>query len=193
MLEANYFQSSYIENKGDGTFDIRPLPTMAQLAPIFGLVANDVDRDGNLDVMLVGNDYSGEVLMGRYDGLNGLWLKGDGKGNFIPQSIAASGFYVPANAKGLAQLSDAQGRELLVASQNRGRLCVFRDQKPARIIRLQPTDAFAILTYANGRKQKVEFPYGQSFLSQSSRMLTITPDIKSIDVTDSQGKKRLIK
>ncbi|OIN58367.1 VCBS repeat-containing protein [Arsenicibacter rosenii] len=192
VLEANYFQSSYLENKGDGTFAIRPLPALAQLAPIFGMVASDVDRDGNLDVMLVGNDYSGEVLMGRYDGLNGLWLKGDGKGGFAPQSLAASGFFVPANAKGLAQLSDAKGHELLVASQNRGRLCVFKDQKPARILRLRPTDASAIITYANGRKEKVEFPYGQSFLSQSGRILTLSPQAKRVDVIDSQGKKRQI-
>ena len=190
VLEANYLQSAYVENKGDGTFALHPLPMQAQLSPIFGMVADDVDHDGNLDVMLVGNDYSGEVLMGRYDALNGLWLRGDGKGGFVPQPIAQSGFYVPGNAKGLAQLSGADGRNLLIATQNRGRLCVFRDTKSVPVIRLRPTDVSALLTFADGRKQKVEFSYGNSFLSQSSRTLSIDPQVKAIEITDSKGKKR---
>ncbi|GAB3881814.1 VCBS repeat-containing protein [Spirosoma agri] len=190
VLEANYLQSAYIENKGNGAFAIHPLPTPAQMGPIFGMVADDVDHDGNLDVMLVGNDYSGEVMMGRYDALNGMWLRGNGKGEFAPQSIATSGFYVPGNAKGLAQLTTANGHELLVATQNRGRLCVFRNSKSVPSVRLRPTDASALLTFADGKKQKVEFSYGNSFLSQSARTLSIDPQVKSVEITDSRGRKR---
>ncbi|QJW90461.1 VCBS repeat-containing protein [Spirosoma taeanense] len=190
VLEANYFQSAYVENKGNGKFELHPLPTPAQMAPIFGMVANDVDRDGNLDVMLVGNDYGGEVLMGRYDALNGLWLRGDGKGGFTAQTTAASGFYVPGNAKGLAQLTDASGRELLVATQNRGRLCVFRNNQPAPSVRLRSTDVSALLTFKDGKTQKVEFSYGNSFLSQSARTLLVSPQVKGIEITDSKGHKR---
>ncbi|RYF68613.1 MAG: VCBS repeat-containing protein, partial [Cytophagaceae bacterium] len=190
VLEANYLQSAYVENKGDGTFAIRALPVQAQLAPIFGMVAEDVDRDGNLDVVLVGNDFSGEVLSGRYDALNGLWLRGNGKGNFTAQSIATSGFYVPGNGKALAQLTDNKGAELLVATQNRGRLCIFRNSKPVRGLRLSPTDATALLTFSDGKKQKVEFSYGNSFLSQSARRLLVSPQVKSVEITDSQGRKR---
>jgi hypothetical protein len=190
VLEANYLQSAYIENKGDGTFAMQALPVQAQLAPIFGMIADDVDRDGNLDVMLVGNDFGGEVLAGRYDAMNGLFLRGNGRGGFAAQSIASSGFYVPGNAKGLVQLTDQKGRELLMSTQNRGRLCVFRTTKPTPTIRLRPTDASALLTYADGKKQKVEFNYGSSFLSQSARMLLVGPQVKSIEITDSKGKKR---
>ncbi|MFD2573103.1 VCBS repeat-containing protein [Spirosoma soli] len=190
VVEANYLQSAYVENKGDGTFTLRPLPVQAQMAPVFGMVADDVDRDGNLDVMLVGNDYGGEVLVGRYDALNGLFLRGDGKGGFNAQSIAASGFYVPGNAKGLAQLTDAKGRELLVATQNRGRLCVFRNSKIAPSVRLKPTDASALVTFTDGKKQKIEFCYGNSFLSQSARTLLVGPQVKSVEITNSKGQKR---
>ncbi|MCK8490819.1 FG-GAP-like repeat-containing protein [Spirosoma sp. RP8] len=190
VLEANYLESAYVENKGDGTFALHTLPTQAQLGPIFGMVAEDVDRDGNLDVVLVGNDYGGEVFAGRYDALNGLVLRGDGKGNFIPQSIASSGLFVPGNAKGLAQFTDSRGRELVVATQNRGRLCLFRNSKPAASLRLRPTDASALLTFADGKKQKVEFTYGSSFLSQSARTLLLSPLVKAVEITDSQGHKR---
>ncbi|WP_080238988.1 VCBS repeat-containing protein [Spirosoma rigui] len=190
VLEANYLQSAYVENKGDGTFVLHPLPVEAQLSPIFGMIADDVDRDGNLDVMLVGNDFGGEVLAGRYDAMNGLFLRGNGRGGFAAQSIASSGFYVPGNAKGLAQLTDQKGRELLVATQNRGRLCVFRNSKSAPAVRLRPLDTAALLTFTDGKKQKVEFTYGSSFLSQSARILFVGSQVKAVEITDSKGKKR---
>ncbi|MBC8155837.1 MAG: RNA-binding protein, partial [Bacteroidetes bacterium] len=192
VLEANYLQSVYVENTGNGSFVLHPLPTQAQLAPIFGMVAQDVDRDGNLDVMLVGNDFSAELLMGRYDAMNGLWLKGDGKGGFAPQTIASSGFYVPGNAKGLAQLTDAQGRNLLVATQNRGPLRVFRTRQTDESVRLQPTDVVALLTHAQGRTERVELSYGSSYLSQSDRTLRIGSTIRRVDIIDSKGKKRMV-
>lgn len=197
ILEANEFRSMYIENKGlddkgNPLFGMHPLPTMAQLGPIFGMVAQDVDNDGNLDVVLVGNDYSGEVSIGRYDALNGLWLRGTGRGGFTPTSPSASGFFVPGNAKGLVEITGANGQSLLVATQNRGRLSVFKRTTPGRTIRLNPTDASAILTLADGRKQRVEFGYGQSFLSQSARVLTVGPTVKSVEITDTTGKKRTL-
>ncbi|MFD2937378.1 RNA-binding protein, partial [Spirosoma flavum] len=139
---------------------------------------------------LVGNDYGGEVQAGRYDALNGLFLRGDGKGSFTAQSMASSGFYVPGNAKGLAQLTDSKGRELVIATQNRGKLCVFRNSKPATSLRLRPTDASALLTFVDGKKQKVEFSYGSSFLSQSARTLLVNPQVKAVEITDSRGHKR---
>lgn len=192
VLEANYLQSVYVENTGNGLFALHPLPTQAQLGPIFGMVTNDVDRDGNLDVLLVGNDFSAELLMGRYDALNGLWLKGDGKGNFAPQTIASSGFYVPGNAKGLAQLTDAKDRELVVATQNRGRLCVFRNQQPVTSIKLQPMDVVALLTNAQGKTERVECGYGSSYLSQSDRTVRVGPTVKRVEIIDSKGKKRVV-
>jgi enediyne biosynthesis protein E4 len=195
VLEANEFRSMYIENKGNDSnghpqFVMHPLPTMAQLGPIFGMVAQDVDNDGHLDVLLVGNDYGGEVSMGRYDALNGLWLRGNGRGGFAPMSLAASGFFVPGNAKGLVELTGANGQSLLVTTQNRGRLCVFKKNTPGRTIRLKPTDVGALLTLANGRKHRVEFGYGQSFLSQSARELTVGPGVRSVEITDVKRQRR---
>ncbi len=192
VLEANYMQSVYIRNDGEGKFTMQPLPVQAQLGPVFGIVAEDIDHDGNLDVLLVGNDYSAELLMGRYDALNGLWLKGDGKGKFTPQTIAKSGFYVPGNAKGLVRLTDAKGRELMVATQNRGQMCAFRNQQPGESIRLQPTDVVALVTGTNGQTERIECGYGSSYLSQSGRTLPIGSATKQVVLIDSKGRKRTV-
>lgn len=197
VLSANEFRSMYLENKGVGekgqfVFAMKPLPIEAQLAPIFGMVATDADQDGQPDVLLIGNDYSAEVSMGRYDGLNGLWLKGDGNGNFNPQSLAASGFYAPGNAKALVQLSDSKGQQLIIASQNRGPLRVLRSSKqPLHSVSLEPTDSWATLLYSDGRKQRVELSYGQSFLSQSGRSLAVGKGVKAIQIQSGKAERRL--
>ena len=190
VLEADYLKSVYIENQGGGKFDVRPLPLLAQVAPVFGMVTGDFDGDGHLDALLVGNDFGNEVLIGRYDALNGLLLRGDGKGGFAPLSIAGSGFYVPGDAKGLARLAGPNGQPRYAATQNRGPLKVFAPEKPARLVRLQPLDAVAELTHADGRKQREELPYGSSFYSQSGRWLAVPVGVKSVQITDSRGKVR---
>ena len=79
ILRANNFHSIYLENLGNGHFKMRPLPAEAQMAPLYGMVVDDFNGDGNLDVAVNGNDYGNEVTNGRYDALNGLVLLGDGK------------------------------------------------------------------------------------------------------------------
>ncbi|MCY7349984.1 MAG: VCBS repeat-containing protein [Cytophagaceae bacterium] len=190
VLEATNLQSSYVENRGDGTFALHPLPLAAQVAPVFGMVTDDFDADGHLDVLLVGNDFGTEVSLGRYDALNGLLLRGDGRGGFVPMSLQQSGVYVPGDAKGLVKLSGPGGKYLLAASQNQGSLQVFQQTRPARLVRLQPTDAVAELTYKNGQKRREEVPYGSSFYSQSARVLAIAPTVQSVEITDFRGRKR---
>ena len=103
-LKANTFSSSYCKNEGNGKFTLVPLPFKAQLSALNGMVTDDFDGDGNLDVVITTNDYGTDVSVGRYDALNGLMLKGDGKGNFVPQPILESGIFIPGNGKALIKL-----------------------------------------------------------------------------------------
>jgi hypothetical protein len=125
-ISMNEFASGVIVNKGGGKFSFVPLPAVAQLAPIFGMVTDDFNKDGDLDIALTGNDYGNEVTNGRYDALNGLVLKGDGSGHFKAMSIAESGLYIPGNGKALVKVKGRGDSYLLVASENRGRVRVFK-------------------------------------------------------------------
>ena len=102
-----------------------PLPLQAQVSVINGMIADDFDGDGNLDVLINGNDFGTEVTIGRYDALNGLLLKGDGKGNFQPLTILQSGIYIPGDGKALVKLAGASGKYLMAASQNKGDLKLY--------------------------------------------------------------------
>lgn len=191
-LQANYFSNSYIRNDGNGKFTITPLPLNTQYSCMNGMTAEDFDGDGNLDLLMVGNDYGTDVSIGRYDACNGLLLRGDGKGSFLPLSIMQSGWFVPGDAKALVKLRAADGKCLLAASQNKSKLKVFELKKDVSYLPLQPLDVSAIITYKNGRKQKRELYYGSSFLSQSGRFINIDKNISSADITDSKGKQRHI-
>ncbi|WP_420149609.1 VCBS repeat-containing protein [Spirosoma sp.] len=174
-LSATYLSSSYIENKGNGQFDVRPLPFMAQTAPLFGMIAQDVDGDGNLDAVLVGNEYGSDLVAGRMDAFNGLVLKGDGKGGFAPLTVAQSGFYVPGNAKALVSLPDAQGRCRLAATENRGPLRVFALKQPQTFEAVDTRTTAVDIRLKNGRVRRQEIPFGTSFYGQSAHGVWLLP------------------
>src|ERR1700761_3240759 len=141
---------------------------------------DDFDGDGNLDVIMNGNDYGTELTTGRYDAFNGLMLKGDGKGNFKPLSILQSGIYIPGNGKALVKLRDKNGNILLAASQHKDSLKVFKLNRPAKTMAARPGDAYALIKYKNGSLIKQEFYYGSSFLSQSGRFIKLNDDMLSV-------------
>ncbi|WP_373515079.1 VCBS repeat-containing protein [Persicitalea sp.] len=195
IAQATEMRTCYIENKGDGYLEMKPLPLEAQTAPIFGIKADDVDGDGNLDLLLVGNDYGIDPNSGRHDAFMGLSLKGDGKGNFSQMPLTQSGFFVPGDAKALATLHTGKNEDVLIATQNQDSLLVFSPnnsitKRVAKWEDLKADDFSAEITYKNGSKRKVEFYYGSTYLSQSSRKLPIDKNIKKITVTNFQGKKR---
>ena len=189
-LQANHLSSSYVENLGDGTFKVHSLPLEAQIAPVNGLIATDINGDSNLDIVMVGNDYGNEVNMGQYDALIGLVLLGNGNGEFEPLSAAESGFVVDGDAKALVQLAGPDGAEILLASQNQGPLKAYSPRAGKKVVDVQPIDAKAILHYENGRKEYRDLPYGSGFLSQSSRKLFLAPEVSRLEIVDFKGQSR---
>ena len=189
-LQANYLQHAFVRNNGNGKFSLEPLPDRAQFSTINGMVSDDFDGDGNLDICMNTNDYSTEPGNGRYDGLNGLILKGDGKGGFTPLSILQSGIFIPGNGKGLAKLKGADGSYLLVSTQNRGPVQIFKNKTTAKLVAVAPADEYCIVDFGNGKKQKLELNYGSSFLSQGSRFISLAATAKKCTIVNNQGKSR---
>src|SRR6185312_11138069 len=191
-LQANYFSSALIKNEGKSRFTITPLPKEAQISVLNGMVVNDFDEDGNLDVLINGNDFGTEPILGRYDALNGLLLRGDGKGNFIPLSILQSGIFIGGDGKALVQFRNKSNKLLIAASQNKGPLKIFELNKDTKMIPLNPMDETVMIYFKDGRKQKREVGYGSSFLSQSGRFITVGDNVKSAQITNNKGQKRSV-
>ena len=193
VLRATHLASSYIENQGDGTFKISKLPLKVQFAPVFGMIAEDIDGDGNLDIVGVGNSYSTEVSTGRYDALVGLYLKGDGKGGFDAKGLE-TGFFVDGDAKGIAHL-EADGKQLWLVTQNMDSLRVFERLAQERnnreiVFRANPMDAYAEVELSDGKRFKHEFSYGAGYLSQSARVMRVNGEMKTVHIVDFSGNRR---
>ncbi|WP_069659711.1 VCBS repeat-containing protein [Arcticibacter eurypsychrophilus] len=191
-FKANNLQSSYLRNEGNGKFTVIPLPIQAQLSALNGMVVDDYDGDGNLDVVINGNDYGTDVSVGRYDALNGLFLKGDGKGNFKPLSIMQSGIYIPGDGKALVKLHNSSGNYMLAASQNKDILKIFELKRSVKSIKAEPSDQIAVIKYKNGSSTKQEFYYGSSFLSQSARFINVDSTMKSVTIHRGNGTFRTV-
>jgi hypothetical protein len=190
-LQVNYFKTSYIENLGNGRFKLHALPALTQMAPIIGIVTDDLNDDGNLDILFSGNDFGNEVANGRYDAMNGLVLSGDGKGNFMQRSIIQTGIFIPGDARALIKFKGADGNYLVAASQYRGPLQLFKLNKAnKKIVSLQQNDKAVIIHLKNGLTRKEEIYHGNSFLSQSSLFIPVNDEIKSVDIINNKNEKR---
>lgn len=190
VVKCETFESSYLENLGNGRFEIRPLPRNLQIAPVFGTQVGDFDGDSLLDIMAVGNFYSNEVFSGRYDASIGWILKGDGTGNFKVLESADSGFMVEGDAKSLALLSTA-GEQWAVASLNDGPLKVHRRLDNSTYnYRLEDDIITAWITHQDGKTEKREYYQGSGYLSQSSRILEIPVDARSVKLVNDKMETR---
>lgn len=189
VVKSQTFANSYLENLGSGKFKLSELPRSVQTAPIYGMVVKDYNADGNLDVLAVGNFYNGEVFSGRYDASIGWVLAGDGKGGFNPLKVEESGFFVQGDAKGLVNLFTEEG-ELVLAGINDDATKTFSfSENQQRLYTPEPDVISALIKYADGRRQKIEFYHGAGYLSQPSRSLSIPKNAVSIKIMNSQGQQ----
>jgi enediyne biosynthesis protein E4 len=190
-VKGEWFQSSYIENLGQGKFELRPLANQAQIAPINGMVVEDFNNDGDLDIIAVGNSYSSDVQTGWYDASIGMMLAGKGDGSFVSVPVTKSGFFVDGDARSLVSLPIGGRKQLVIAAQNNAPLKIFEataiTENP---ILCEPTDSYAEIKRKDGRTQRKEFSYGQSYLSQSCRLLNPNEEMVKITVYDYKGNSR---
>jgi len=124
--QAKVFTSSYVENLGNGKFKVTALPNLAQLSSINKTLIDDYDSDGNLDCVIAGNLYESEIETPRNDSSIGLFLKGDGKGNFKAVSRVKSGFFAPGDVKDMISIKTKDNSNLIITASNRGPLGVIK-------------------------------------------------------------------
>jgi enediyne biosynthesis protein E4 len=120
IFKARNFASCYMENKGDGTFEIKPLGNPAQISSVNSIIPADIDADGNLDLVLAGNMYGSEIETPRNDAGIGLFLKGDGTGNFVPVPATESGLLIGGDVREICmiRLGKSKTHGIIAAKNN---------------------------------------------------------------------------
>jgi hypothetical protein len=100
-LRVNTMATTIWKNQ-NGKFIPEELPVEAQLSPVFGMEAVDLNGDQQLDLILIGNSYETRIELGWEDASNGVILMNNGKGKM--EAHANGGWFTPNNAKSLARI-----------------------------------------------------------------------------------------
>ncbi len=105
VLTTNELATVYLENTGK-SFVKKELPTETQGSPIHAIAVLDINSDGNLDLVMAGNNSANRIYLGRQDANHGLVLLGNGKGNFSYLSQQKSGINVKGDVRSIISCND---------------------------------------------------------------------------------------
>ena len=127
-LEAFDLETSILINDGKGGFELKSLPVEAQFSPVYGIAVSDFDSDGNQDILLGGNLYKTKPEVGRYDASFGLYLRGDGKGEFKAVSSKDSGIGIDGEVRDIISLK-TRDKRLIIFGRNNDSVVVYTLQR----------------------------------------------------------------
>lgn len=118
VLRATTFESSVWINQKGASFSKRPLPVQAQFAPMYAIASGDYNGDGNIDLLLGGNQHRAKPETGIYDASYGAFLAGDGSGRFSFVPSDRSGVQWKGEVRAIRILIGKREKYVLVAKNN---------------------------------------------------------------------------
>jgi hypothetical protein len=114
VLKAETLSSSILRNNGKAGFEIMPMPIEAQFSKVNGLLADDFNNDGRIDILLAGNYYPYRVQLGRNDAGTGLLLAGSTTGQFTSLQFRNTGFHASGDVRSMVSLKSKHHRLILL-------------------------------------------------------------------------------
>lgn len=111
-------RTSVAINDGKGHFSLNALPAEAQISSTYGMLIDDINKDGMVDLLLTGNFFQAKPELGINAGSYGLVLKGEGKGKFSPLNSKQSGFLVKGAVRDVKVIKSGSRKILLVAKND---------------------------------------------------------------------------
>lgn len=134
-LEVTEFQSVIIYQYELGKFSLKPLPFIAQKAPINSIVVDDVDSDGKKDIIIAGNLFQSEIETGRAISGTGQILLNTGNKTWKALSVQETGLCVDKDVKSmkLLNIGDAR-RSWIVVGNNNDSLQIVEISKKKKVL-----------------------------------------------------------
>lgn len=85
----------------------------------------------------------------------------------------------------------------MIATQNQDSVMVYSkssmpDKEDTKWISLKADDYCATILYKNNKTRKLEFYYGSTYLSQSTRKILMDKEVVKLTITNFKGVKREI-
>ncbi len=188
---ADNFSSGVFLSQPGGTYRFQPFPRVAQIGPMQGIVATDLDGDGVADVCAVQNT---DIAIPRFDGGVGVFLRGNGDGTFAALPPARSGIAVTGNGRALAVIDPTEdARPDLFLTRHGGHSEYLANQAAAARwlnVRLQENggnpDAVGArvkLVLSNGATTSQEIGLGGGWLTQAAPGIfaAVPPDARIVE------------
>lgn len=108
-----------------GQFYFEAFPLEAQFSRVSSILYDDMNGDGQKDVLLLGNFYPYRVQMGPCDASFGCFMKGDGKGHFTPLTPSASGLWANSDVRQGAIITTQSGSKRIFVGINDNQMKIF--------------------------------------------------------------------
>ncbi|WP_273568198.1 FG-GAP-like repeat-containing protein [Maribacter halichondriae] len=124
VLNIKILESSVFYNK-EGKFVRQGLPHEIQYAPVYEIVANDIDADGNLDLLFGGNQHSVKPQFGRYDASKGWAIFGPHLKDDV-QSVKNLG--IEGQIRGI-KCVDYKGQKIILVARNNDKTVFYKISK----------------------------------------------------------------
>jgi hypothetical protein len=122
-FKAVELHSSWLENMNGKDFKLRPLPDMAQVSSMNAFLFDDINTDGDKDLLLAGNFYPYKPQLGKSDASVGLVLKY--KKGAWEKNKSATPVWLGGDIRDMAMLRFKNGQKRLVVSRNNENASVF--------------------------------------------------------------------
>ncbi len=116
-LKVHMLNSVFLENDGNGNFEIKSLPKMLQIAPIMDFEFINIDNNKAKEIIAIGNHYNAEVETVRYDASLGSVLSYKDK-KFEVLNMNKSGFINIGNSKDIITINKKNDTILLITNNN---------------------------------------------------------------------------
>ncbi len=97
---------SLLFDNQSGTLVARPLPQAAQVAPVFAILPTDVNHDGKLDLLLLGNNSQMRLRIGKLDANHGVVLANRGHWQFDALPADQTGLWLRGDVRDAVRVNN---------------------------------------------------------------------------------------
>ena len=109
--------SLWINNKGINFSEI-DLPYQSQFSPVYAIISDDINLDGNKDIIMGGNQYRIKPEIGIHDASYVSTYLGDGKGNFKYLDNNTSGIFIRGQLRDIVKIKRKKEENFIFALNN---------------------------------------------------------------------------
>ena len=121
ILETNEMNTLLYINQGSYEFRSVDLPKEVQYTPIFAIESDDFDNDGDIDLILAGNQYNVLPEAGIYDASYGIYLQNDVNAVFTYLSPKQSGMKLKGQVRDMITSDN-----ILIVARNNDEVLTFK-------------------------------------------------------------------